>query len=312
MIRVEDARTKWLMDNGSWLMANSSHRNSSGRGEEPSRIRLRIAGISYLNSAPYFSPFRLGAIEAPFDLELMTPAECNRAIAEGRADGGLVSSIAWARLGGETGALIRLKGLEIASDGEVGSITVYAGRGWDALRSVAVTSESATSVEMLRVLLAEERREVELVVSAAPLEAAMSGGCDGALLIGDAAMRPAPSGWFRWDLGALWRERTGTPMVYAVFALSPVPKEDVETIESALKAALAWSREHLDAVIDEWYTRASEAALPARLDRAAARSYLERLDAVRACRNLDEGLDEFLTRWRRVQAGTKGKHDILG
>ena len=71
-----------------------------------------------------------------------------------------------------------------------------------------MTPESATSVVLTAVLLGE----VELVPLGEPADARM--------LIGDAALRsafedPTP----HYDLGRLWQERTGLPMVFAVWAL---------------------------------------------------------------------------------------------
>src|SRR6266568_1297794 len=75
------------------------------------------------------------------------------------------------------------------------------------VRTVAVTPESATSVVLTRVLL-EGAEHVPLGQEA-----------DAKLLIGDAALQsafedPTP----HYDLGRLWLERTGLPMVFAVWA----------------------------------------------------------------------------------------------
>ena len=72
---------------------------------------------------------------------------------------------------------------------------------------MAVTPESATSVVLTRVLLGG----VDLVPLDEPADAKM--------LIGDAALHsafedPTP----HYDLGRLWQERTGLPMVFAVWA----------------------------------------------------------------------------------------------
>ena len=75
------------------------------------------------------------------------------------------------------------------------------------MRRVAVTPESATSVVLTKVLLPEATH--------------VSSGeeADAKLLIGDAALKsafedPTP----HYDLGRLWLERTGLPMVFAVWA----------------------------------------------------------------------------------------------
>ena len=98
------------------------------------------------------------------------------------------------------------------------------------IRSVAVTAESATSV----VLAASfpGARQVPLGEDA-----------DAKLLIGDAALRsafedPTP----HHDLGRIWTERTGLPMVFAVWAcLDPAP-DGVEELEDALVASVRRAR----------------------------------------------------------------------
>ena len=80
------------------------------------------------------------------------------------------------------------------------------------VRSVAVTPESATSVVLTRILLPK----AEIVPLG--MEA------DAKLLIGDAALQSAfqdPTPHF--DLGRLWLEKTGLPMVFAVWA-APEPR----------------------------------------------------------------------------------------
>ena len=72
------------------------------------------------------------------------------------------------------------------------------------IRSIAVTPESATSVVLARVLL-PNATHVPLGEEA-----------DAKLLIGDAALRsafedPTP----HYDLGKLWLDKTGLPMVFA-------------------------------------------------------------------------------------------------
>ena len=100
----------------------------------------------------------------------------------------------------------------------------------DQLRSIAVTPESATSVVLTRVLF-PDAEHVPLGEDA-----------EAKLLIGDAALRsafedPTP----HHDLGRLWLERTGLPMVFAVWAC-PEPAAaglaelEEELVRSVLRA----------------------------------------------------------------------------
>jgi chorismate dehydratase len=97
---------------------------------------------------------------------------------------------------------------------------------------VAVTPESATSAVLVRILL-PEAEQLPLGEEA-----------DARLLIGDAALQsmfedPTP----HHDLGRLWLERTGLPIVYAVFACPDPAPDGVAAFEDVLLAAHRAARE---------------------------------------------------------------------
>ena len=99
------------------------------------------------------------------------------------------------------------------------------------VRSVAVTPESATSVVLTRVLLPN----AEIL----PFEEE----ADATLLIGDAALKsafedPTP----HYDLGRLWLERTGLPMVFAVWAAPEPVVDGLSDLEHALVASVRLAR----------------------------------------------------------------------
>ena len=96
---------------------------------------------------------------------------------------------------------------------------------------MAVTPESATSVVLTKVLFPD----VELVPLGEDAEAT--------LLIGDAALKsafedPTP----HHDLGRLWLERTGLPMVFAVWAAPEPVHPDLLELEDALVASVRAAR----------------------------------------------------------------------
>ena len=162
------------------------------------------------------------------------PTELNRMLVDGELDVAPISSIEYAR---NADTLRLLPRLCVSTEGAVDSIQLITRKPLEQVRSVAVTPESATSVVLTRVLLGE----VDLVPLNEPADAKM--------LIGDDALRsafddPTP----HYDLGRLWQERTGLPMVYAVWACRDGNEEALERLERAHLRSLAVSRAEPEAL----------------------------------------------------------------
>ncbi len=179
---------------------------------------IRLGRISYVNMAPLF--WRL---DAPVEEVPGVPTALNAALLAGEVDLAPISSIEYARNAARLRVLPRLC---VSSEGAVDSIQLVSRAPLGSIASVAVTPESATSVALVRILLPDAEH--------VPLEA----DADAKLLIGDAALQsmfedPTP----HHDLGRLWRERTGLPMVYAVFACADPPPPGLAALEDALLAA---------------------------------------------------------------------------
>jgi len=191
---------------------------------------LRLGRISYANMAPVF--YELDGI----GLEQVSgvPTELNAKLLAGEVDVAPISSIVYARNADRLRLLPRLC---VSTEGAVDSIQLITRKPLDQVRSVAITPESATSVVLTRVLLGE----VELVPLDRPADATM--------LIGDAALHsafddPTP----HYDLGRLWQERTGLPMVYAVWACRDGVEEGLAELERAHLRSLALSRAEPEAL----------------------------------------------------------------
>jgi chorismate dehydratase len=188
---------------------------------------VKLGRISYANMAPVF--YR---VEAEVDEVLGVPTELNRLLLAGELDTAPISSIDYARNADKLRLLPRLC---VASEGAVDSIQLVSRKQLEQVRVVAVTSESATSVALTKVLLPEARQ--------VPLEAYESGDADAKLLIGDAALKSAfedPTPHF--DLGRLWMERTGLPMVFAVWACPEPLADGLADLEDALVASVRMAR----------------------------------------------------------------------
>ncbi len=186
---------------------------------------LRLGRISYVNMAPVF--YRL-----EHDVEEISgvPTELNGQLIAGELDLAPISSIEWARHADRLRILPRIC---VGSEGAVDSIQLVSRIPLEQVRRIAVTPESATSVVLTKALLPEAEH--------VPLDQAAD--ADAKLLIGDAALKsafedPTP----HHDLGRLWLERTGLPMVFAVWATPDPPPPGLQALEEALVASVRRAR----------------------------------------------------------------------
>jgi chorismate dehydratase len=110
-------------------------------------------------------------------------------------------------------------GMGIISDGSVGSVLLFGEREIEDMRDVALPTDSATSRRLLMYLLKKRGHDPRPVEMGPDLETMLER-CDGALLIGDRALHEAQRrpDLVRMDLGMEWKDVTGLPMVFAVFA----------------------------------------------------------------------------------------------
>ncbi len=140
-----------------------------------------------------------------------------------------------------------LDGIAIASLGEVYSVFLAHKKPLAVVKEIFCDTASLTSVNLLKVLLAERGLKPEFK----PLENyAAAAEKDFVLLIGDRAIefQRAPHTHEIFDLGTAWLELTGLPFVFAVWAL----RRDVENKELRyeLKAAKNFGLETLDYLVE--------------------------------------------------------------
>jgi chorismate dehydratase len=184
---------------------------------------IRLGRISYVNMAPVFH-----RLDADVDEVTGVPTDLNRRLVDGEIDLAPISSIEYARNADRLRILPRLC---VGSEGAVDSIQLVSRKPLEQVRTVAVTPESATSVVLTKVLL-PEAAHVPLGEEA-----------DAKLLIGDAALKsafedPTP----HYDLGRLWLERTGLPMVFAVWAAPEPVADGLVELEEALVQSVRLAR----------------------------------------------------------------------
>ena len=200
-------------------------------GLMPKKSQFTVGHISYLNCVPFFYFLR----EFGFSGKLVSgvPSELNRMLQQGEIDVSPSSSFEYAR---NWRKYILLPGHSISSTGPVKSVLLFSPVPLASLSSktISVTGDSATSINLLRVLLREYvgLEKVNDQVPEQPVEN-MINEKHPALLIGDRALRMAenlPSGMLCFDLGQLWYQYTGLPFIFALWmarkeSLSQHPEE---------------------------------------------------------------------------------------
>jgi chorismate dehydratase len=140
-----------------------------------------------------------------------------------------------------------LDGIAVASLGEVKSVLLAHRRPIEEVREIFCDTASCTSVNLLRVLLAERGLKPEFKPLADYQDAANH---DFVLLIGDAAIQfaRAQPAHELWDLGAAWFELTQLPFVYAVWVLRR--DQDTKSLRQLLREAKAFGLDTLEHLID--------------------------------------------------------------
>lgn len=212
-------------------------------GEEKEDVsQLRLGDITYSNCFPVHA--RL--IDQPRDgdprLVRGIPSLLNRLLREGEIDVSPSSSIEFAR---NAGRYLILPELVIGSRGPVRSIQFLSNRQPGNLegRVVAIPTASATSVVLLKILLAVRWGVApEYTWFDQGKENPFLYGADAALFIGDVALRPGlhervP---YRFDLGEVWFLATGLPFAFAVWQASGGSPGQLRAVRSLLVESRQW------------------------------------------------------------------------
>ena len=183
-------------------------------------MSLRVGHITYANCAPFFH--YLAASGFGGRIVPGVPSRLNAMLAAGDIDVSPSSSFEYARNWRE---YLLLPGQSISSFGPVRSVLLFSVRRLEELdhTTIHLTGESATSVNLLKILLQEFllQRHCHYEVAEGDVETLVEGG-GSALLIGDRAlrMRLSRNAWkCCYDLGELWARFTGLPFVFALWIL---------------------------------------------------------------------------------------------
>ncbi|MEK3684141.1 menaquinone biosynthetic enzyme MqnA/MqnD family protein [Paenibacillus sp. FSL R10-2736] len=180
-----------------------------------------IGKISYTNSWPVFHNFHPSSLSFPAEMVSEVPAILNQGMADGSIHVGALSSFAYAAA---SDRLLLLPDLSVSADGPVKSILLFSRMPVQSIGSgrIAVTNTSATSVNLLKILMDKAIGATPEYISVPPDLNEMMDQADACLLIGDHAIRASwqDQGYYVTDLGELWKEWTGLSMTFAVWAVN--------------------------------------------------------------------------------------------
>ncbi len=184
----------------------------------------RVVGkIPFLNSVPFYEHLSGG----PFRILPIVPRRMGMLSEKGELDAGLFSLMDYLRQRDR----LELMGGCIATRDQVKSVMLFSKEGWGDLngKTIGITDDTATSVQLLKVLLVRKHgvraRFVRLHPGVNDLSA-----LDAVLLIGDEALRRRkwglPGFELAYDLGTEWYEWQKLPFVFAVWAVRSSQDED--------------------------------------------------------------------------------------
>lgn len=255
---------------------------------------MRLGRIPWINCYPVYAAADRGIVPMPATMVSGTAAELNDLLAAGELDLSVVSAVEYAR---NAAAYHLLPDLAISCDGPVQSVALFSRRPPEELDGATVlrTASSRTSVLLLELLCrhrwnvspryATARAEASDLVSLAGLPH------DAVLVIGDAALLLAARQVYPHmvDLGAAWKEWTGLPFVFAVWAARRDSElQPVRAVHERLLESRAWGQAHLDDL-------AEAAARNTGLPPDVCRAYFGDLDYALSYRHL-AGLTDFFRR----------------
>ncbi len=132
--------------------------------------------------------------------------------------------------------LVLVPDLGICSKGEVGSVLLFGNCSMSEMNTIALPSDSSSSVALLKYIIKQQGFEPNYTIMGPDIDA-MLDNCDGALIIGDRALDASKlyPEKIILDLGLEWREITGKPMVFGVFAARrDTPVSDVKKAYNSL------------------------------------------------------------------------------
>ncbi|WP_223128015.1 menaquinone biosynthetic enzyme MqnA/MqnD family protein [Pasteuria penetrans] len=189
--------------------------------------KIRCGAMAFANSLPLLDrlPHDPVCRDLEWEWSIKTPAQLNACLAAGNLDVSMISSWAYAE---QFSSLYLIPQVAIASRGFVGSVGFFLSVDYRSLVDlptrprVMLSEMSSTSAVLTRIALEVfYDRSPTYRVEENPIRSVANGEADVAMMIGDRALivRKRRMLFSYVDLGELWQQRIGLPMVYGLVAM---------------------------------------------------------------------------------------------
>lgn len=200
--------------------------------------RIKISAVSYTNTKPFVYGLTHSHIVDEVDLSLDIPSECARKLIDNEVDLGLVP----------VAALLKIPNYQIISDyciganGAVNSVFIFSDRPIEKIEVLHLDPQSRTSNNLAKVLL-KNYWKLNPELKASEKEEHQQAFVE----IGDRTFGKHDQYLFTYDLAEEWRNFTGLPFVFAVWASNKMlPKKFISSFNKALEYGLNHRKEVID------------------------------------------------------------------
>jgi len=188
--------------------------------------RYRVSAISYTNTKPFVYGLQHSGILKKIDISFDVPSECARKLIADETDIGIVPAA----------ALLQIPNYQIISDycigadGAVNSVFIFSEKPIEEIKTLRLDAQSRTSNNLALILL-RDFWKVQPEITEKDTDAFVE--------IGDRTFGKTSKYPFVYDLAAVWKDHTGLPFVFAVWASNkPINENFITEFNAALKFGL--------------------------------------------------------------------------
>lgn len=195
-------------------------------------MKCKVAIVSYKNTLPFLYGLEHHQDHKNFVVELLNPAACSHAFANGDKDIALVP-VAFLE---DRDDYNIISDYCIGSNGPVNSVAILSNQPIAKLNRIILDNHSMTSNRLCKILFRHHwnkqvdfsKEDVSDGIDNLPLD-------EGVLMIGDKVFSHQGKFIFKYDLGEVWKEMTGLPFVFAVWiAKTNVSNQTISSFNNIL------------------------------------------------------------------------------